>query len=146
MPYMIIPMTYRKNISMPFTIEVYCDQPSCRVEMLPQPIADVRREEMVKHEAARTITRMFLCHRAWGLVRARPPNPQRAHDYIVKWFGRPVRDNDEGYVDINLALNALEAAYIQLTGKVEMKKKFFPQMRKRLQERGHVIADYDVCL
>ena len=43
-------------------------------------------------------------------------------------------------------LNALEAAYIQLTGKVDMKKKFFPQMRQRLAERGHVIADYDVCL
>ena len=38
-----------------------------------------------------------------------------------------MRDNDEGYVDINLALNALEAVYIQLTGKVEMKKKFFPK-------------------
>ena len=34
------------------------------------------------------------------------------------WFRQPVRDNDEGYVDINLALNALESAYIQLTGQV----------------------------
>ena len=44
------------------------------------------------------------------------------------------------------ALNALESAYIQLTGKADMKGKFFPQMRERLRHRGHKIADYDVCL
>ena len=146
LPHLLIPMTYRKNITMTYTIDVYCDQPSCRVEILPPNVADMRREEIVRHEAARTIVRFFLCRKAWNLVRARPPNPQAAHDYIVKYFGRPVRDNDEGYVDINLALNALEAAYIQLTGKVDMKKRFFPQMRQRLAERGHAIADYDVCL
>ena len=32
-----------------------------------------------------------------------------------------MRDNDEGYLDINLALNALESAFIQLTGKAEQK-------------------------
>ena len=143
-PYLLIPMTYRKNVNMPFTIEVYCDQPSCRVECFVARRRHAPRET-VRHEACRTIVRMFLCHK-WKLVRARPPNPQVAHDYIVKYFGRLVRDNDEGYVDINLALNALEAAYIQLTGKVEMKKRFFPQMRKRLAERGHVIADCDVPL
>ena len=62
------------------------------------------------------------------------------------WFRQPVRDNDEGYLDINLALNALESAYIQLTGKADSKGKFFPQMRERLRARGHKVADYDVCL
>ena len=46
----------------------------------------------------------------------------------------------------NLALNSLEAAFIQLTGKAEAKGAFFPRMRERLQARGHKTADYDVCL
>ena len=50
------------------------------------------------------------------------------------------------YLDINLALNALEAAFIQLTGKAEAKGAFFPRMRERLTARGHKTADYDVCL
>ena len=50
------------------------------------------------------------------------------------------------YADINLALNALESAFIQLTGKAEAKGQFFPQMRKRIAARGHKVADYEVCL
>ena len=63
-----------------------------------------------------------------------------------RWLCRSVRDNDEGYLDINLALNALESAFIQLTGKAEAKGQFFPQMRKRIAARGHKVADYEVCL
>jgi hypothetical protein len=145
-PYLIIPMTYRRNVSMPFTVEVYCDQPSCRVEMLPKGIADERREDVVRHEAARTITRALLVHRLWSFLRRSPPDRERAHAFMVEWFRKPVRFNDEGFLNINLALNALESAYIQLTGKADMKGKFFPQMRERLRHRGHKIADYDVCL
>ena len=65
---------------------------------------------------------------------------------MLEWFRKPMRDNDEGYLDINLALNALESAFIQLTGKLEAKGSFFPRMRERLAERGHNVADYDVCL
>ena len=50
------------------------------------------------------------------------------------------------HADINLALNALESAFIQLTGKAEAKGQFFPQMRKRIAARGHKVADYEVCL
>jgi hypothetical protein len=105
-----------------------------------------RREEVIKHEAARTITRSFLVSRVWGFLRQRPPDREKARQYILKWFRKPVRDNDEGYLDINLALNALESAYIQLTGRADAKGKFFPQMRDRLRQRGHKVADYDVCL
>ena len=38
-----------------------------------------------------------------------------------EWFRQPVRDNDEGYLDINLALNSLESAFIQLTGRADAK-------------------------
>jgi hypothetical protein len=82
----------------------------------------------------------------WGFLRQRPPDREKARQYILKWFRKPVRDNDEGYLDINLALNALESAYIQLTGRADAKGKFFPQMRDRLRQRGHKVADYDVCL
>ena len=145
-PYLLIPMTYRKGVELPYTIELYCDQPSCRAELMRPEVADSRREEMVRHEAARTITRSLLVHRARRFLLERPPDREGARAFITTWFSKPVRDNDEGYVDINLALNALEAAYIQLTGKLEMKSQFFPQMRQRLQERGHTVADYDVCL
>ena len=138
-------MTYRKGVESSYTLDIYCDQPSCRVEKMRAEVADSRREEMVRHEAARTITRSLLVHRARRFSSSARPTA-RARAFITTWFSKPVRDNDEGYVDINLALNALEAAYIQLTGKLEMKSQFFPQMRQRLQERGHTIADYDVCL
>lgn len=139
-------MTYKKNIAETFEIDVYCDQPSCRVEMLPRSVADGRRSEMVTHEAARTIARLFYVHRVWTLLRQRPPDRDGARQIIKTWFRKPVRDNDEGYLDINLALNALESAYIQLTGKANAKGRFFPQMRERLRARGHKVADYDVCL
>ena len=142
--YLLIPMTYKKGVEMPFDIEVYCDQPSLRLEQLPRTVADSRRAEMVEHEAARTIVRWFVVCRIWKLLRQR--DRERARHYIVTFFRKPVRDNDEGYLDINLALNALESAYIQLTGKSDSKGKFFPQMRDRLRQRGHKIADYDVLL
>ena len=77
------------------------------------------------------------------LLRTRQPKFLHRRDLWRK------RDNDEGYslyLDINLALNALESAYIQLTGNPEAKEFFFPEMRKRLKARGHKIADYDVLL
>ena len=131
---------------MPYWIECYCDQPSCRIDMLPQGVADDRREEIVRHEAARTITRYLLVNRCWGFMRQHPPDRERARAFILEYFKKPVRDNDEGYLDINLALNALESAFIQLTGKAEAKGQFFPQMRKRIAARGHKVADYEVCL
>lgn len=145
-PYLLIPMTYRRGLSLPYTLEVYCNQPSCRIELLPASVADARRAEVLEHEAARTITRAFIVSRVWRFLRQRPPDRERAKQYIITWFRKPVRDNDEGYLDINLALNALESAYIQLTGKSAAKGQFFPQMRDRLRQRGHKIADYDVCL
>ena len=75
-----------------------------------------------------------------------PADRERARQFMMTWFRKPVRDNDEGYLDINLALNALESAFIQLTGKAEAKGQFFPQMRKRIAARGHKVADYEVCL
>eukprot|EP00900_Chrysochromulina_parva_P012449 jgi/Chrpa1/21204/Chrysochromulina_OHIO_Genome00006541-RA len=122
--------------------DVYCDQPSLRIEQLSKAAADARRAEQVENEAARTIVRWFIVSRIWKLLRARPPDKSRARKLIVTFFLRPVRDNDEGYLDINLALNALESAYIQLTGNPEAKESFFPEMRKRLKARGHKIADY----
>ena len=126
--------------------------------MLPERVADVRREEVVRHEAARTITRMLLVNRMWSFLRQSPPDREAARQFMYTWFRKPVRaargshthcsaadgriqppgptdrlalcapspqvrDNDEGYLDINLALNALESAYIQLTGKSEAKGK-----------------------
>ena len=73
-------------------------------------------------------------------------NRARAREMMQDWFRKPMRDNDEGYADINLALNALESAFIQLTGKANAKGQFFPQMRKRIAARGHKVADYEVCL
>ena len=65
---------------------------------------------------------------------------------MSEFFRLPSRNADEGYLDINLALNALESAFIQLTGKAEAKGSFFPRMRDRLRERNHFVANYDVCL
>ena len=53
--------------------------------------------------------RWLIVSRIWKLLRARPPDKSRARKLIVTFFLRPVRDNDEGYLDINLALNALES-------------------------------------
>lgn len=55
-PYLLIPMTYQRGVEMPYEIDVYCDQPSLRVEQLTKPTADARRAEQVEHEAARTIS------------------------------------------------------------------------------------------
>ena len=77
---------------------------------------------------------------------ARAGNDDEARALMQEWFRKPKRDNDEGYLDINLALNALETAFIQLTGKAGAKGQFFPQMRTRIAARGHKVADYEVCL
>ena len=61
------------------------------------------------------------------------------------FFRMPSRHTDEGYLDINLALNALESAFIQLTGKGDAKGSFFPRMRERLRDRNHKVADYETC-
>jgi hypothetical protein len=98
----------------------------------------------VRHEAAVTVQRAFVCKRFRKLLRAR--DYERAKQLVIDWFSKPSRDTDEGYLDINLALNALESAFIQLTGKPDAKGHFFPRMRKRLEARGHKVADYDVCL
>ena len=108
------------------------------------PQADSRRLHSVRHEAAVTVQRAFVCKRFRKLLRAR--DYERAKQLVIDWFSKPSRDTDEGYLDINLALNALESAFIQLTGKPDAKGHFFPRMRKRLEARGHKVADYDVCL
>ena len=84
-----------------------------------------------------------LCQAAKGghldalkLLRAR--DYERAKQLVIDWFSKPSRDTDEGYLDINLALNALESAFIQLTGKPDAKGHFFPRMRKRLEARGRL--------
>ena len=98
----------------------------------------------MRHEAAVTVQRAFVCKRFRKLLRAR--DYERAKQLVIDWFSKPSRDTDEGYLDINLALNALESAFIQLTGNPDAKGHFFPRMRKRLEARGHKVADYDVCL
>lgn len=69
----------------------------------------------------------------------------RAHELALIWFSKPYRDSDEGFRDLNFAINALEAAYIQLTGEPDAHGRFFPRMRNRLGERGIKVADYDMC-
>ena len=119
-----------------------CETPRPAHRLPPQ--ADSRRLHSVRHEAAVTVQRAFVCKRFRKLLRAR--DYERAKQLVIDWFSKPSRDTDEGYLDINLALNALESAFIQLTGKPDAKGHFFPRMRKRLEARGHKVADYDVCL
>ena len=85
--------------------------------------ADSRRLHSVRHEAAVTVQRAFVCKRFRKLLRAR--DYERAKQLVIDWFSKPSRDTDEGYLDINLALNALESAFIQLTGKPDAKGHFF---------------------
>jgi len=144
--YLLIPMTYRRNVLVPFEIEIFADHPSIKLTKLSEYEANSRRIPALRQEAALTIQRWLARKQIWANLRAVPPNRQRAKDIIYDWFRKPNRDNDEGYLDINLALNSLEAAFIQLTGKAETKGAFFPRMRERLQARGHKTADYDVCL
>jgi hypothetical protein len=47
--------------------------------------------------------------------------------------------------DVNHAINALEAAFIQLTGETDAHGKYFKRMRQRLEDRGIKVADYDMC-
>eukprot|EP00326_Haptolina_ericina_P017859 CAMPEP_0181188124 /NCGR_PEP_ID=MMETSP1096-20121128/10941_1 /TAXON_ID=156174 ORGANISM="Chrysochromulina ericina, Strain CCMP281" /NCGR_SAMPLE_ID=MMETSP1096 /ASSEMBLY_ACC=CAM_ASM_000453 /LENGTH=654 /DNA_ID=CAMNT_0023277149 /DNA_START=449 /DNA_END=2414 /DNA_ORIENTATION=+ len=144
--YLLIPMTYRRGVQQNFDIEIFSDQPSLRLSKLGEYEADSRRIPALRQEAALTIQRWLARKQIWSHLRATPKNRQRAKELINEWFRKPNRDNDEGYLDINLALNALEAAFIQLTGKAEAKGAFFPRMRERLTTRGHKVADYDVCL
>lgn len=70
----------------------------------------------------------------------------RAKEIAVAWFSKPYRHSEEGYKDLNFAINALEAAFIQLTGDPSAHGRFFPRMRGRIKERGLKIADYDMVL
>jgi len=144
--YLFIPMTYKRGVQKSFGIEIFSDQPTLKLTKLGEYEADSRRIPVLRQEAALTIQRWLARKQIWANLRAKPPNRTRAKELINDWFRKPNRDNDEGYLDINLALNALEAAFIQLTGKAEAKGAFFPRMRERLSTRGHKIADYDVCL
>ncbi|KAL1529927.1 hypothetical protein AB1Y20_000855 [Prymnesium parvum] len=147
--YLFIPMTYRRSVRSNFDIQIHADQPSLKLTKLSEYEADSRRIPALRQEsceAALTIQRWLARKQIWAHLRASPPNRPRAKELISQWFRKPNKDNDEGYLDINLALNALEAAFIQLTGKAEAKGAFFPRMRERLSSRGHKVADYDVCL
>jgi hypothetical protein len=141
--YLLIPMTYKRKVQLAYEIELYSDV-DVQLTLLSPAQADSRRLHSVRHEAAVTVQRAFVCKRFRKLLRAR--DYERAKQLVIDWFSKPSRDTDEGYLDINLALNALESAFIQLTGKPDAKGHFFPRMRKRLEARGHKVADYDVCL
>jgi hypothetical protein len=65
--------------------------------------------------------------------------PTKAHDSCRHLFSSRLST-------LGRRRDALESAYIQLTGNPEAKESFFPEMRKRLKARGHKIADYDVLL
>jgi hypothetical protein len=69
----------------------------------------------------------------------------RAYELALLWFAKPFRDNADGFKDVNVAINALEAAFIQLTGEPDAHGRFFPRMRSRLAQRGIKVADYDMC-
>ena len=92
----------------------------------------MRREEMVKHEAARAPSCACSCCQAPGAgARSGRPTARARADFIVEWFSRPVRDNDEGYVDINLALNALEARVHRFSE---------PSVQKGTRERTRIMC------
>jgi len=70
----------------------------------------------------------------------------RAKALAVEWFSKPYRDSDEGYKDLNQAVNALEAAFIHLTADPSAHGQFFKRIRGRMEARGLKVADYDMCL
>ena len=144
--YLLLPAPYKKGVHADFEVQLFSDAP-LEVVPLGRTEADRRRRHAVESEAASTIQRWLARKAIWRELRKRTPQARaRAKEMMHDWFHRPMRDNDEGYADINLALNALESAFIQLTGKAESKGTFFPQMRKRIAARGHKVADYEVCL
>jgi len=145
-PHLLMPAPYRKGAHLEFDLQLYSAQP-IDVRALGAPEADARRRHAVEQEAALVITHALARKQVWRQVRkGTAESRQLAKEMMKEWFSQPQRDNDEGYADINLALNALESAFIQLTGKAEAKGQFFPQMRKRIAARGHKVADYEVCL
>ena len=144
--HLIIPAPYRKGARLEFDLQLFSDHP---VDVAPMSgrEADARRRHAVENQAALVITHAIARKQVWRQIRKRTPESRAlAAQMMQEWFRQPQRDNDEGYADINLALNALESAFIQLTGKAEAKGQFFPQMRKRIAARGHKVADYEVCL
>lgn len=143
--YLLVPMTYKKGVEMTFEVELFSDQP-LNFSMLADEEAEPRRKAQVDDEAARTIVFSWVRARIRRELRKGPEGREAARELMDTWFRKPSRNTDEGYLDINLALNALETAFIQLTGKADAKGTFFPRMRERLRDRGHKIADYDVCL
>jgi len=145
--YLLIPMTYRRGVLQPFNLQLYADAPGLRLVKLSEYESDSRRLPALRAQCARTIQRVFARHLIWRLLRARAPdNQQRARAMMIEWFRTARRDNDEGYVDLNAAMDALEAAFVQLTGDVGHKGAFFPDVRAVVRARGHKVADYDVCV
>jgi hypothetical protein len=144
--YLLIPMTYKKGVQSAFDLELFSDQPLAFAK-LTEPEADSRRREQLEDEAARTIIQYWVRARIRRALRhGGGKGREEARALMQDFFRMPSRNCDEGYVDINLALNALESAFISLTGNGDAKGSFFPRMRERLKERNHKVADYDVCL
>jgi len=141
--YLLLPMTYKHKVEQSFDLEIYSEQPIQLIK-LSEKEAYARREPHLENHAASLIAKAFARKKVRRAIRSRRYDDAKA--LMQEWFRKPTRDNDEGYLDINLALNALESAFIQLTGKLDRKGSFFPRMRERLAERGHTVADYDVCL
>ncbi|KAG8461989.1 hypothetical protein KFE25_014008 [Diacronema lutheri] len=141
--YLLIPSTYRKGVERAFRIEVYAEAPVELRRLKPAEHAKLAdgpyrgyAAEVVQKAWARYQIRRSLGERDRG----------RALELAHTWFAKPYRDSDEGFRDLNFAINALEAAFIQLTGEPDAHGKFFPRMRNRLNARGIKVSDYDMCL
>lgn len=144
--YLLIPMTYKKGVQSAFDLELFSDQPLAFAK-LTELEADGRRRDQLEDEAARIIIQHWVRARIRRALRhGGEKGRQEARALMQDFFRMPSRNCDEGYLDINLALNALESAFISLTGNGDAKGSFFPRMRERLKERNHKVADYDVCL
>ena len=115
--YLLIPMMYKKGFESSFDLELYSDQP-LSFSKLGDHDADSRRREQIEDEAARTIIQCWVRSRIRRAMRAGPEGREEAKALMNEFFRMPSRNCDEGYLDINLALNALESAYIQVSGSV----------------------------
>jgi hypothetical protein len=118
-----------KGICQPYKIQMHSDR-SVAMGLLPAEEANERKTMAVRKEAASRVQKCWARRKIRLAITS--GDTELARELMSSWFSKPHRDNDEGYLDINLALNSLEAAYIQLTGNADMKGKFFPRMRERL--------------
>ena len=141
--YILVPAAYKAGVMGSFELELFSED-GLALNKLSEHAAYALREPHLQSHAASLIAKTYARKKVRRAIRARRDNEARA--LMQEWFRKPKRDNDEGYLDLNLALNALESAFIQLTGQLDKKGRFFERMRGRLAERGHSIADYDVCL